>query len=476
MRIEPVFPNYGRFLCDESRLTGCAEEIAFPESTKDLIETFQYAEEKRLRITLQGARTGLSGGAVPKGGLIVSLSGMSGLSDCEKHGESALIRAQAGTTLEQIEKKAASCGYTFPPDPSEQTATIGGMFANGASGMSGLCSGATSVSVLELDWVTPSREIWRIRRGAHTFNDNGCVLPDGQLLATEWTGARKGTDLIDFLSGSEGRLGIAAGFGLMLQRERKERWGVLFFFRGNVETETFICGLAAWRNDPEHADLLFAAEFFNRPALEVIEAGSAHRIQSPLPEFPENARAAVYIELRGDDEASLEEALETLSDLFTCSGGADKDTWSESGRSVDKLRTMRHTLVEAFYGHTFDPESGNLRLDACFHAPGERSAECLHAYLRASEESGILFIVYGHVLEQRMHVAFSPKDATERRASIGLLRDLAGKIRLFGGTPAFDYGIGRLERPWLDPTILKQRNAQTHALSRFFDPQGLLGG
>jgi D-lactate dehydrogenase (cytochrome) len=338
--------------------------------------------------------------------------------------------------------------------------------------MSGLRSGATSASVLELDWVTPSREIWRIKRGAHIFNNNGCVLPDGQLLATEWTGARKGTDLIDFLSGSEGRLGIAAGFGLMLQRERKERWGVLFFFRGNVETETFVRWLAAWRKDPEHADLLFAAEFFNRSALEVITAGGAHRMQSSLPEFPENARAAVYIELRGDDEASLEEALETLSDLFARSGGADEDTWSESGRNVDKLRTMRHTLVEAFYAHTFDPENGKLRLDACFHASGEQSAECLHAYLQVSEESGIPLILYGHVLEQRMHVAFSQKDATEQEASIGLLRDLAGKIRLLGGTPAFDYGIGRLERPWLDRTMVELHGA----LARFFDPQGLLGG
>lgn len=472
MRIEPVFPKYEGFLGDESRLTGCAEGIAFPESIKDLIEAFRYAEEKKLRITLQGARTGLSGGAVPDGGLIISLSGMSGLSDCEKLGESALIRAQAGVTLEQIEKKAASCGYYFPPDPSEKTATIGGMFATGASGMDGLRSGAMSASVLELDWVTPSREIWRIKRGAYIFiNENGCVLPNGQLLATEQAGARNGTDLIDFLSGSEGRLGAAAGFGLMLQRERKEHWGILFFFRGNAGAETFICGLAAWRNDPEHADLLFAAEFFNRSALKVI-AGGAHRMQSPLPEFPENARAAVYIELRGDDEASLEEALETLSDLFARSGGTDEDTWSESGRSVDKLRAMRHTLVEAFYAHTFDPESGNLRFDACFHAPGEQSAECLHAYLQASEESGILFILYGHVLEHRMHVAFIPRDATERRASIGLLRGLADKIRLFGGTPAFDYGIGRLERPWLDETMVEQHGA----LARFFDPQGLLGG
>ena len=474
MRIEPVFPKYGSFLSDESRMTGHAECLAFPESAQELQEAIRYAGKIDLRITLQGARTGLSGGAVPQGGVIISLSRMSGLSDCERQGERGRLHAQAGATLEQIERKAAACGFYFPPNPTEKTATIGGMFATAASGMSGFRCGAISVSILAMDWVTPSGDLWHIRRGAYLFSEQGCVLPDGRSLTSEQADEQEETDLIDFLSGNEGRLGAAVSFDLLLQPERKERWGIVFFFRHSAGAVDFIRHLIDWRE--AHADLLYVVECFNCHALDQIAAKGAQAPQSSLPEFPRDARAAVYMELHGNDEATLDEALESLQELFARSGGADEDTWAECGRNVDRLHAMRHTLVEAFHAEVSPSEDDAMKIDACFFTPGCRSGECLAVYLRVSDEGGIPFILYGHVLEQSMHVAFNPKDAQNRENFIRLLRGLSEEIRLLGGKPAFDYGTGKLSFPWIDPATLERRNMQMRRLALFFDPHGRFGG
>ena len=53
------------YLSDESRLTGDADWITFCESTYDIKEAVSEACRKGLLITVQGARTGITGGAVP---------------------------------------------------------------------------------------------------------------------------------------------------------------------------------------------------------------------------------------------------------------------------------------------------------------------------------------------------------------------------------------------------------------------------
>ncbi|HWQ57511.1 MAG TPA: FAD-binding oxidoreductase, partial [Clostridia bacterium] len=127
MNIEAIHPKYAQYLGDESRLTGAAEGIVFPQSAQELAQALRSAAQSGLRATAQGARTGLSGGAVPRGGLIVNLTRMNRILGIGRNGDGAFLRAEGGATLEQIEREAAARGLFFPPDPSEKTATVGGM-------------------------------------------------------------------------------------------------------------------------------------------------------------------------------------------------------------------------------------------------------------------------------------------------------------------------------------------------------------
>ncbi len=62
------------FLSDESSSTGCAEGIFFPQNEAEIREALRFCRQTGAPVTIQGARTGITGGAVPSGGQIINLS------------------------------------------------------------------------------------------------------------------------------------------------------------------------------------------------------------------------------------------------------------------------------------------------------------------------------------------------------------------------------------------------------------------
>ena len=62
------------YLRDESRMSGYAEEIAFPETEAEILQVAQETLGRKIPITVQGARTGITGAAVPQSGQILSLT------------------------------------------------------------------------------------------------------------------------------------------------------------------------------------------------------------------------------------------------------------------------------------------------------------------------------------------------------------------------------------------------------------------
>ncbi|RPJ05020.1 MAG: FAD-binding oxidoreductase, partial [Spirochaetaceae bacterium] len=97
---------------DESRLTGRADSFSFPESEKDVVGIVCEMAETRTPMTIQGARTGITGGAVPDGGHVINCSRMKNILSISRSetDNSFLVEVQAGLCLaeftEMIQKKA----------------------------------------------------------------------------------------------------------------------------------------------------------------------------------------------------------------------------------------------------------------------------------------------------------------------------------------------------------------------------------
>ena len=455
MKFEPVMPSYQSYLQDESHLQGRAEEICFPETGEQVALAFAHGAERGQKVTIQGGRTGLSGGAVPEGGLILNLSHLLKVGSLQRQADgSGILEAEAGVTLETVQSRSAP--LRFLPNPTETTATLGGMFACGAAGPGGFRWGAMSSWVEALTWVTPEGKIWKIPRGAYVSRDGFLPLPDGSQLPGE-----DQTDLIDFLSGWGGRMGAAVSFRLRLQPAAPDTWGLVFFFDREEQCLRFAEGLGR-EGLPE---ALTAAEYLNGTALHLL---NAHRDRPGLRDLGQlPGEAAICLETEGSPRET-EQTLGRLLDLFEENGGREENSWADqSPAMLRRFRNLRHCLQEIL-GELPEirREDGSLySLD--LQVP--RFSELLPRLQEAAEETGIPAAIYGHVLDPKLHMVLLPTTEARGAACGTCLEAAAGWTARLGGSLWGEYGMGRLHRE-LCTRRHDEKAGKQEKIARVLDP------
>ncbi len=162
---------------------GC---VVFPESTAEVQSVVLACLAADTPYVARGAGTGLSGGAVMDGGVIVELSRMNRI--IAIHPEDRYAVVQPGVVNNHLSIAAKPYGMEFAPDPSSQmVCTIGGNVAENAGGPHTLKYGVTTNHVL----------------------GQTAVLGDGELVKTggPWP-VQRGSSFSSFLVGTEGTVAI----------------------------------------------------------------------------------------------------------------------------------------------------------------------------------------------------------------------------------------------------------------------------
>ena len=68
--------KYEEYLIDESKYKGYADSISFPESEEEIVTLLEKMKDEQTPVTIQGAKTGITGAGIPMGGHILNLSHM----------------------------------------------------------------------------------------------------------------------------------------------------------------------------------------------------------------------------------------------------------------------------------------------------------------------------------------------------------------------------------------------------------------
>ncbi|MDR1375058.1 MAG: FAD-binding oxidoreductase [Treponema sp.] len=501
-----ALPGYPSYFHDESRLSGQADYIVFPEDTAQAAAAIRRAAGEGLPLTIQGARTGIAGGAVPQGGLILSTERMNRPLDFSA-GDIPALRVQAGMSFDALgsflnrslskeggnaEEGAAfrelARNLRFPPNPTETSATLGGAFSCNARGPNSLRWGAAGDHVQALTWITPQGEIWNIDRGRYCFDEAGCPLPGGGRLSCDTAlpagGSRflhpyPGLDLLDFFAGSEGLAGFAAELTLSLRALPASSWGVVYFFEQEQPALDFAESLREWRKRTPGGEALSTLEYYDRPSLELARnMAPQNAALRRLPPLDPRAGAAVQVELEGDDADALESLLTEQLALFLAAGGREDDTWAAaSPAELEKFRILRHAVPELI-----NTELDRIRRElpelyktaADYTVPPELTAVYHKTYRRDMEEAGLRGFIFGHFAEGRLHVNLLPENREELRRSRTLLDRWAALAVQDGGLLAAENGIGRLKRDLLARHLLPERLEQIRAILRVLDPFGVL--
>ena len=453
----PIAPGDADFLRDESRRTGTADHIAFPSSEAELAACIAHARAEHIPLTVQGARTGITGGAVPDGGAILNLSRMKHFAPAPPDPATGAPRlyAEPGATLAEI-RTACPPGWFFSPDPTETTASLGGMFSCNASGALSFLYGPVRPSVAAARILLEDGTLLDLARGRDRLRGLRLDLPGNRTLdlpplppppAVKNAAGyflEPDMDTLDLFIGAEGTLGILAGATLLLRPAPAERWALLAF-PGDTPADAAAAVQAlrnAFRTDAPPARLA-ALEYFDARALDFLRA----RIDDPVARSAPPSRAALYAEFHAPSADAAESALLLAADTLE-NAGTDPDGTliADTPSALARFKTFRHALpesVNALIGERRRAHPSIVKLGSDMSVPDNRLADVLALYADGLAASGLEHVTFGHIGNNHLHINILPRDDADMDAGRALYRDFATRIVAWGGSLSAEHGIGK---------------------------------
>jgi len=385
-------------------------------------------------------------------------------------------------------------GWFYPPDPTEDTAHVGGTVAANASGARSFRYGATRKHVAGLRVCLATGDVLAVARGACTADgrsftietsggDVAVEVPSYSMPATKNAAgyfAAPGMDLVDLFVGSEGTLGVITEVEILLAQRPEGILSALAFFKSDSDALAFVRharGDSEDRSRPPGVDPL-ALEFFDSRSFDFLrERKHEQRAGSEIPELPAGAVAGVLFE-QDYLEEDLLAAYEGWEAVLTAHDSSMDETWGGMEEAeLAKLRSIRHGVAEEVNGaiaraKAEHPEIHKVGTDAAVPPP---ALESVFAFYRAElDASGLPYVIFGHVGDSHLHLNVMPRDEGELSAAKEAALAVAREAVRLGGTVSAEHGIGKLKHEFLRILYGDDGLAEMAAVKKALDPSGVL--
>jgi glycolate oxidase len=409
--------------------------VVLPETTQQVAGVVRAVRDAGLPIVARGAGTGLSGGAIAEmGGVVVTLSRMTRVLEIDPHGRTAVV--EAGLVNAEFTAMLANEGLFFAPDPGSQVAaTIGGNVANNSGGPHCLAYGVTGNHVLGME----------------------VVLYDGSVVwlgGTTWDAP--GYDLGGVMIGSEGTLGIVTQIAVRLMRRRETVRTLLAIY------ETLDAACAA-------TSAIIAAGIVPE-ACEIIDGVTMKAVNATLQVgFPEDAEAALLVELEGVNEA-LPVLFERIERICRANGATRIQTAASTDERLNLWKGRKHA------GGALGKLARNtMMLDVC--APRSRLVDAMREVTAAGERWGVRIANFFHAGDGNLHpnLLFDfPATAPEFANVVAATEEIMQACVRLGGTISGEHGIGIEKREYMPWLFAPQDLDAMKRVKAAFDPEGRL--
>jgi FAD/FMN-containing dehydrogenase len=396
------------------RWSGSTPLLLLPGDTAGVAAVVRICAEAGVAITPQGGNTGLVGGQIPQGEMLLSTERLRAIRDVDAVDD--VMTVEAGVTLAAAHDAALGAGRRFPLSlASEGSATIGGLVSTNAGGTAVLRYGTMRPLVLGLEAVLPNGEIWDGLRRLRKDNT--------------------GYDLKQLLIGAEGTLGIVTAATLKLFPILASR-AVAF---AAVETPGDAIRLLARAKDETGGEV----EAFELIARLGVELAMRHL---PGVREPMETRApwVVLIEIASGRPGVAEAAMERLL------AGALED-----GVILDAAIAQNETQAKAFWAlregqsAAQKPEGSAWKHDVS--VPISRISEFIDAASQALTRCfpGVRIDAFGHLGDGNIHFdvlgppgANPAVHAAGRDAGARIVHDLVTSLE---GSISAEHGLGTMK-------------------------------
>lgn len=404
----------GKLVEWRGRWTGETPLLALPASVDQVSAVVAICAEQGVAITPQGGNTGLVGGQIPAGEILISTERLNRVRDVAT--EDGTMVVEAGVTLYDAQQAAAGVDRFFPLSlAAEGTATIGGTISTNAGGTGVLRYGVMREQVLGLEAVMPDGRIFHGLKRLRKDNT--------------------GYDLKQLLIGAEGTLGVITAASLKLYPRMRSR-------------ATAMVGLES----PEKAvRLLQAARSETGGAVEAFELMSRRGVDYTAKNIPgckdpltSRWPWLVLIETASGEEGAAEAGLQRVLER-----AFEEDLIGDAAiaQNLDQAKAFWRLREEHSAGQK--PEGAVWKHDVS--VPISRIPAFLAETDAALEKQfpGVRIVAFGHVGDGNMHYdVIRPEGGDDKAWSA--LRDEGSKIvhditARYEGSISAEHGLGRMK-------------------------------
>lgn len=410
-----------------------------PRNPEEISAILRYCSKHGICVTPSGARTGLSGGAIPANhGVALSMEKFNTILDIDEQNHQ--VTTEPGVITQVLQDAVKEKGLFYPPDPaSKGSCFIGGNVSENSGGPKAVKYGVTNQYVLNLQ----------------------VVLPTGEII---WTGANvlknsTGYNLTQLITGSEGTLGIITKIVLkLIPHPTNDLLMLVPFFDAQDACEAVGAiirngitpsGLEFMERDA----LLWTQEFLNDRSIHVADDHAAH----------------LLIEVDGfDSDLLMSDCTKIMKILESFS--TDEILFAESQSQKEALWKLRRAVGEAVKANSIYKEEDTV-------VPRSALPMLLKHVKRIGDDYGFKSICYGHAGDGNLHINIIKGELTDEQWNIELpkaIRELFTEVVALGGTLSGEHGIGLVQRPYMDIPFTDKSLDLMRSIKEVFDPKGIL--
>ena len=403
----------------------------FPGTADEVIAIVRLLAAEEVPFVPRGAGTGLSGGALADGVVLLGLNRLRRIVSIDVDNQLAVVEPGVVNTV--LTRAVTAHGLHYAPDPSSQAAcTIGGNVAENAGGPHCLKYGVT------LNHVVAIR----------------AVLPDGEVVELgSADGETAGYDLLGAFVGSEGCFGVALEVTVKLQRNPQAIRTLLADFLSLDSAARAVSAIIATGIVPA--------------ALEMMDAATIGAVEASIyaAGYPVDAAAVLLIELDGYAEG-IDEDVKTVVDLCTEAGARSVRVASEEAERVRLWqgrkkafgamgRISRHLVVQ----------------DAV--VPRTRLPEVLERIHEIATRRRVKVCNVFHAGDGNLHpnIGYDATDLDEASRVHAAMREVMEACMAVGGSITGEHGVGLDKLAYMETLFTPDTLRAMCDLRAAFDPR-----
>ena len=416
-----------------------AEVILKPSSVKEISQIAKICNEHIIPLTVRGAGTGLSGGALPiKGGVLLSMEKFNKIIKIDERNLQATV--EPGVINYEFQEAVKQVGLFYPPDPASWgSCSLGGNIAHSSGGPKAVKYGTTRDYVLNLE----------------------IVLPNGEII---WTGANTlkystGYNLTHLMVGSEGTLCIVTKIVFKLITLPKHDLLMLVPFNSaelacKAVAEVFKAGI-----NPS------AMEFMEKDAIDWSIKYSGELSFKVKPEW----QALLIVEVDGNNLDILMSDCEIISAVMQ-QNQCDEILFADSAEQKNAIWKIRRKVGEAVKSNSVYKEEDTV-------VPRAELPTLLKGVKAIGKKYGFNSVCYGHAGDGNLHVNIIKGALSDQAWNIDLpnaISEIFELCKSLGGTISGEHGIGLVQKNYL-PIVFSPYHLQLMKdIKKVFDPNYIL--